>query len=630
MGSQQDEGLLVAIMGDTGAGKSSFINKLLGRTAAPFSDGMYSCTRGVDEYTCGGFPNGRSVTLVDTPGFNDCAEHDKKSDAEILEMVADFLKEQYEQNRKLSGVVLLHAINGEGPATSKNMRRFRAICGNDRLSNVVVATTRWDEACETEEGFAYAVEYEQLLMDSDGLLKDLNDANVPFYRTGHFDEEVPQPEGDQYRSPRAIVESLLHLEPVFLKIQEEMAEGKTVQETDAGLLLQQEFAELKHDLNGRMDLIQTTMESLQNASELGKVEWEEKNAALQERVKEWKRLQREFTSQWKTWEDSQKSMIATELELLKANQAKDIEDVRSALQEAQNNSRKEGQSLSLLNAELKTALDLSRKERSDLSIECQALRVREQQLADQLNEARVTLTQKTLDLHADKVKLLEDLNEARSALTQARAEMDILSKDPGIVDVMALRAQLENVMKDRDHAKALRLESDLELERIRAVLRESRAELERKEAQVKAQAEQLATHRPQEPSPNKRQVSTKPVNRPNTNGYTPGLDSLSRPYSRNSSEVRRRAATPTTSISPPPPYSGNPTEELANARRRVRTLRVDLSPEFVNEDTPVSEADHEFLNLINERIPQLEKLIRDQRGTVLRSGTPRASVWPGF
>jgi hypothetical protein len=217
------------------------------------------------------------------------------------------LRERYDEKRKFSGIVFLHSINA-GPAgnTAKNMRMFKRLCGSEQMKNVVVVTTRWDEACYSEEALAEAEELENSLMKPEGLLKELNDAGVRFLRAGHFSEETPQPAGAQYQSPVAVVESLLGLEPVYLQIQEEMAAGKAIQETAAGLVLEREFEDLKNTLNERMDNIQKTVELLQSTNDMGKAEREKQNEVLHMRIKEWEKLQGEFSIQWRAWEDCQK------------------------------------------------------------------------------------------------------------------------------------------------------------------------------------------------------------------------------------------------------------------------------------------------------------------------------------
>lgn len=61
-------------------------------------------------------------------------------------------------------------------------------------------------------------------------------------------------------------------------------------------------------------------------------------------------------------------------------------------------------------------------------------------------------------LHADKARLSEELVAARTALDQSTE----------------LRAQLDEVTKDRDRAKASHFQTEFELERVHMALEESR------------------------------------------------------------------------------------------------------------------------------------------------------------
>ncbi|KAJ2921622.1 hypothetical protein H1R20_g15475, partial [Candolleomyces eurysporus] len=257
---QQQDTRLVAVMGETGAGKSSR------------KDGL-------------------TVTLVDASGFDGYGAEDTKTDAEILQMIAEFLKTQYEEKRKISGVMFLLPITA-APAgiTPKNMRMFKRLCGNGQLKTVVVVTTRWNEACYSEEGLEEAEQLEVSLMESEGLLKDLKDAGARFLRAGHFSKETPQPAGAQYQSHVAVVETLLGLEPVYLQIQE-TARGKPIQETAVGSVLEKEFEDLRNTLNERVNSIQKTVEYLQSATDIEKEDQEKHNEALHLRIKkEWEKL----------------------------------------------------------------------------------------------------------------------------------------------------------------------------------------------------------------------------------------------------------------------------------------------------------------------------------------------------
>ncbi|OJA17375.1 hypothetical protein AZE42_03889 [Rhizopogon vesiculosus] len=80
---------LSSVMGATGSGKSTFINKASG-SSLPVGRGLESCTSEVR--TSRPFVvSGRVVTLIDTPGFDDTT----RSDTDILSMIAAYLSKTY-------------------------------------------------------------------------------------------------------------------------------------------------------------------------------------------------------------------------------------------------------------------------------------------------------------------------------------------------------------------------------------------------------------------------------------------------------------------------------------------------------------------------------------------------------
>jgi len=88
MGQQgADKGAIIAIMGATGAGKSSFINLVTGANFA-VGAGLKSCTKGI-EVSPPFMLDGRRVALVDTPGFDDT----NMTDTEVLTLIALFLSQ---------------------------------------------------------------------------------------------------------------------------------------------------------------------------------------------------------------------------------------------------------------------------------------------------------------------------------------------------------------------------------------------------------------------------------------------------------------------------------------------------------------------------------------------------------
>ncbi|KAG6382095.1 hypothetical protein JVT61DRAFT_737 [Boletus reticuloceps] len=127
----QDD-IVIAVMGLTGAGKSSFVNTAVGRTEV----------------------------VVDTPGFDDTV----RSDAEILRSIADWLEVTYRNKIKLSGLLYLHRISDVRMAGTplRNLSVFKDLCGNDNMKNIVLVTTMWDEV---EGPISWFQREEELLSD---------------------------------------------------------------------------------------------------------------------------------------------------------------------------------------------------------------------------------------------------------------------------------------------------------------------------------------------------------------------------------------------------------------------------------------------------------------------------------
>lgn len=136
------EDIIIVIMGPTGSGKSSFIDKVVTEGMGEgVGHGSTSCTREVKATRC--TLKGSSVVLVDTPGFDDT----ERSDWEILEIISNWLNEEYQTGTILSALLWFHRIsdNRMGGSPLKNLRVFEKLCGKCAMSKVVLVTTMWDE-----------------------------------------------------------------------------------------------------------------------------------------------------------------------------------------------------------------------------------------------------------------------------------------------------------------------------------------------------------------------------------------------------------------------------------------------------------------------------------------------------
>ncbi|KJA26249.1 hypothetical protein HYPSUDRAFT_133082 [Hypholoma sublateritium FD-334 SS-4] len=146
---------IIAVMGATGTGKSTFINRILGpeslvRDKPAVGHELKSCTSQLQPIllTPTTYPNlprefdGRLI-IVDTPGFDDTYE----DDSEILRRISVWLAASYSDSMKLGGMIYMHEISQprmSGTARA-NTEVFQKLCGSTSMSSVFLVTTKWDD-----------------------------------------------------------------------------------------------------------------------------------------------------------------------------------------------------------------------------------------------------------------------------------------------------------------------------------------------------------------------------------------------------------------------------------------------------------------------------------------------------
>ncbi|KAG9711212.1 hypothetical protein KCU77_g133, partial [Aureobasidium melanogenum] len=210
---------LIAVMGATGAGKSSFINHIIAPDAEPAEVGhkSKSCTSEVNSLPFS--INGFDGSIIDTPGFDDT----HLSDALVLEKIANWMEFTYRNKIKITGVLYLRDITEDRMKGSalKNFELLRKICGTQSLRNVVIVTTKWDRMEKqglTEE----AEEREQELIGD--YFQPCIDAGAKTAR-----------HNNTARSARNALQLVLGNEGKPLKIQTQLVdEGMNLGETSAG------------------------------------------------------------------------------------------------------------------------------------------------------------------------------------------------------------------------------------------------------------------------------------------------------------------------------------------------------------------------------------------------------------
>ena len=156
--------ILIALLGVTGAGKTTFASLVSGNTDLRIGHSIHSCKRihcrypltlpaaarskllsnectGTQEPEVVRFSfHGHPIVLIDTPGFDD----DSRSDVEILEELAAWMaRDGHLKHKQLDGLILLHPITvlRAGGAERKRTRLLKNILGAQAYKHIVIATT---------------------------------------------------------------------------------------------------------------------------------------------------------------------------------------------------------------------------------------------------------------------------------------------------------------------------------------------------------------------------------------------------------------------------------------------------------------------------------------------------------
>jgi len=90
---------MILVIGQTGAGKSHFINSIVGKKVVEESAHLDSCTKRPELVEV--MVDRNNFLMVDTPGFNDTLRDSERPDAKILSEIARTLTLQTECEVKL-------------------------------------------------------------------------------------------------------------------------------------------------------------------------------------------------------------------------------------------------------------------------------------------------------------------------------------------------------------------------------------------------------------------------------------------------------------------------------------------------------------------------------------------------
>lgn len=181
--------------------------------------------------------------MIDTPGFDDT----NRTDSEILQEISRVLAAQYELGIQLKGVFYLHRVSDIrfSGSSMKTLKIFTQICGVAALKSVTLVTTRWDQVDEST-----GATRERELRD-----------NFWAYMVSQG-SKMARFHGDR-DSAISLVSGLLGKPSIVLALQRELVEeGKTLSQTSAGAIVNDDLTEMKQQYQQQLAELEEVRRSL--------------------------------------------------------------------------------------------------------------------------------------------------------------------------------------------------------------------------------------------------------------------------------------------------------------------------------------------------------------------------------
>ncbi|KAJ2935877.1 hypothetical protein H1R20_g1218, partial [Candolleomyces eurysporus] len=225
-----EQDVLIAVVGPTGSGKSTFINLA---TQSPnklqVRHSRFPCTEAftrADPFDL----DGRQIILFDTPGFDDTS----RTETEILRIIASELEKQYPKGQTLDGIIYVHRISDfyVGGLAKTSLGIFRKLCGDSSLKNVVIMTNMWSRLHSELEGYRRAAE----LVSVDEFFRPaIAEGAVMMHHMQNTAE-----------SARTVIRQILKNHPIAMSICEEVVDRRSsINETGVGMTVDEKLAQLK-------------------------------------------------------------------------------------------------------------------------------------------------------------------------------------------------------------------------------------------------------------------------------------------------------------------------------------------------------------------------------------------------
>ncbi|KAH7138411.1 P-loop containing nucleoside triphosphate hydrolase protein [Dendryphion nanum] len=247
-GLQNPPDAIIAVMGKTGSGKSSFISKLaVDDYVNAVGHKLKSETQNVYEVSC--VAGGHNILLIDTPGFDDT----NAETGTILKRIADWLQEYSHEKKLLNGLIYCHDITDSrfGGSSVKNLTLFEKLTGQDSMKNVVLLSTKWD-GIDQETG-------EQ---------RDQELKSTPsFWKIMLADGAKALRHNGTKTSAEKVVLALLNRQPAAVRLQIELAQGKRISETAAGAYVDHEIIKLQNTHRDEMNGLKEQIADAEKRSE---------------------------------------------------------------------------------------------------------------------------------------------------------------------------------------------------------------------------------------------------------------------------------------------------------------------------------------------------------------------------
>ncbi|PPQ91779.1 hypothetical protein CVT25_000424 [Psilocybe cyanescens] len=162
--------IIIMLIGQTGTGKSNFIDKATGQAGKRAHSTLQSVTTNMEAVRFKNHPKYQDrLILIDTPGFKDA-----DTDITTLDLIGRWLFITKQKLVFLEAIIYFHRISDIRMTAEqrRTLRLFSDLCGRKFKDRVIFATTMWDDLNAEEKCNAQMREKDLTTMFWDGLIDD--------------------------------------------------------------------------------------------------------------------------------------------------------------------------------------------------------------------------------------------------------------------------------------------------------------------------------------------------------------------------------------------------------------------------------------------------------------------------